>query len=162
MCWDEMQSILRGIRKAALAASSISTNGSTPVSATGTPGGSVTGQKGNRDEQPAPKLLGIKDVAKFGSYPEQQTVVNEDYTRKWLKDLARSDSFTSTSSSSPSVTTYIPLRELADPVRRVPHGFRKKYLFKALVNNSIPLHRANWFVKIVYLNQVWPFTAGQG
>ena len=44
----------------------------------------------------------------------------------------------------------LPLQQLA---RTVPHGLRQSKLFEALINHQIPMPRALWLVKIIYLNR---------
>ena len=44
----------------------------------------------------------------------------------------------------------LPLQQLA---RSVPHGLRQSKLFEALISHQIPMPRALWLVKIIYLNR---------
>ena len=44
----------------------------------------------------------------------------------------------------------LPLQQL---VRSVPHGLRQSKLFEALISHQIPMPRALWLVKIIYLNR---------
>lgn len=44
-----------------------------------------------------------------------------------------------------------PLKQLE---KMVPHGFRQSKLFEALVQHKVPMPRALWLVKIIYLNRV--------
>ena len=44
----------------------------------------------------------------------------------------------------------LPLQQLA---RSVPHGLRQSKLFEALISHQIPMPRAIWLVKIIYLNR---------
>ena len=44
-----------------------------------------------------------------------------------------------------------PLTQLA---KTVPHGLRQSKLFEALIQHSIPMPRAMWLIKIIYLNRI--------
>eukprot|EP00850_Spirogloea_muscicola_P013663 SM000094S24680 [mRNA] locus=s94:135135:145411:+ [translate_table: standard] len=72
-------------------------------------------------------------LLKSGQFPELKTC-GEDFRRKWMEDLAGRKR----------------LRQLAE---HVPHGFRKKLLFEALIRHNVPLLRATWHIRILYLNQ---------
>lgn len=76
-------------------------------------------------------------LGKSGLFPEQRTY-REDSKKKWIEDLSQ---------------PHKGLRSLAE---HVPHGYRKKTLFEALIRHNVPLLRATWFIKITYLNQVRP------
>jgi hypothetical protein len=43
-----------------------------------------------------------------------------------------------------------PLKQLE---KMIPHGFRQSKLFEALIQHEVPLPRALWLVKIIYLNR---------
>ncbi|OAE33233.1 hypothetical protein AXG93_3105s1410 [Marchantia polymorpha subsp. ruderalis] len=73
-------------------------------------------------------------LAKPGIFPEQRTC-GEDFRKKWIEDLSQRKR----------------LRSLAE---HVPHGYRRRSLFEALIKHEVPLIRATWFVKILYLNQI--------
>jgi hypothetical protein len=73
-------------------------------------------------------------LAKPGLYPEQKNC-GEDFRKKWIEDLSQRKR----------------LRALAE---HVPHGYRKRAIFEAVIKHDVPLLRATWFVKIVTLNQV--------
>ncbi|BBN20580.1 hypothetical protein Mp_Vg00710 [Marchantia polymorpha subsp. ruderalis] len=79
-------------------------------------------------------------LAKPGIFPEQRTC-GEDFRKKWIEDLSQRKR----------------LRSLAE---HVPHGYRRRSLFEALIKHEVPLIRATWFVKILYLNQVRPLSIG--
>eukprot|EP00850_Spirogloea_muscicola_P011237 SM000069S20674 [mRNA] locus=s69:95001:105271:+ [translate_table: standard] len=72
-------------------------------------------------------------LLKSGQFPELKTC-GEDFRRKWMEDLAGRKR----------------LRQLAE---HVPHGFRKRLLFEALIRHNVPLLRATWHIRILYLNQ---------
>ncbi|GLJ22177.1 hypothetical protein SUGI_0416630 [Cryptomeria japonica] len=76
-------------------------------------------------------------LTKSGLFPDLRTC-GEDFKRKWIEGLSQ---------------PHKRLRSLAD---HVPHGYRKKALFEALIKHKVPLLRATWFIKITYLNQVRP------
>lgn len=80
-------------------------------------------------------------LGKFGLFPEQRTY-REDSKKKWIEDLSQ---------------PHKGLRSLAE---HVPHGYRKKTLFEALIRHNVPLLRATWFIKITYLSQVRPQSTG--
>ncbi|XP_015899766.4 mediator of RNA polymerase II transcription subunit 12 [Ziziphus jujuba] len=80
-------------------------------------------------------------LTKPGVFPEQRPC-GEDFRKKWIEGLSQQ---------------HKRLRSLAD---LVPHGYRKKALFEVLVRNNVPLLRATWFIKVTYLNQVRPSSAG--
>ncbi|XP_038709264.1 mediator of RNA polymerase II transcription subunit 12-like isoform X2 [Tripterygium wilfordii] len=80
-------------------------------------------------------------LAKPGIFPEQRPC-GEDFRKKWIEGL-----------SQPRKR----LRSLAD---HVPHGYRRRSLFEVLIRNNVPLMRATWFIKVTYLNQVRPGSAG--
>lgn len=82
-------------------------------------------------------------LTKSGLFPELRTC-GEDFKRKWIEGLSQPQKR---------------LRSLAD---HVPHGYRKKALFEALIKHRVPLLRATWFIKITYLNQVRPSEKGLG
>jgi hypothetical protein len=73
-------------------------------------------------------------LAKTGLYPEQKNC-GEDFRNKWIEDLSQRKR----------------LRALAE---HVPHGYRKRTIFEALIKHDVPILRATWFVKIVTLKQV--------
>ncbi|BFI43571.1 hypothetical protein MPTK2_Ug00450 [Marchantia polymorpha subsp. ruderalis] len=77
---------------------------------------------------------------KPGGFPEQRTC-GEDFRKKWIEDLSQRKR----------------LRSLAE---HVPHGYRRRSLFEALIKHEVPFIRATWFVKIMYLNQVRPLSIG--
>lgn len=80
-------------------------------------------------------------LGKSGLFPEQRTY-REDSKKKWIEDLSQ---------------PHKGLRSLAE---HVPHGYRKKTLFEALIRHNVPLLRATWFIKITYLSQVRPPSTG--
>eukprot|EP00899_Mesostigma_viride_P018732 jgi/Mesvir1/26860/Mv26595-RA.1 len=76
------------------------------------------------------------------TFPEQKTC-GEEFRLRWMQDLSQGR----------------PLRQLADPV---PHGFKRRSLLDALATHRVPLLRATWFVRVVYLNQHAPAGGGAG
>ncbi|XP_068640515.1 mediator of RNA polymerase II transcription subunit 12-like isoform X2 [Aristolochia californica] len=80
-------------------------------------------------------------LLKPGIFPEQRPC-SEDFRKKWIESLSQQ---------------HKRLRSLAD---HVPHGYRRKSLFEVLIRHNVPLLRATWFIKITYLNQVRPASAG--
>ncbi|EPS73216.1 hypothetical protein M569_01540, partial [Genlisea aurea] len=71
---------------------------------------------------------------KPGVFPEQKPC-GEEFRKKWIEGLSQS---------------HKRLRSLAD---HVPHGYKKKFLFEVLIRDRVPLLRATWFIKVIYLNQ---------
>ncbi|XP_038681797.1 mediator of RNA polymerase II transcription subunit 12-like [Tripterygium wilfordii] len=80
-------------------------------------------------------------LTKPGIFPEQRPC-SEDFKKKWIEGLSQ---------------PHKRLRSLAD---HVPHGYRRRSLFEVLIRNNVPLIRATWFIKVTYLNQVRPGSAG--
>ncbi|KAL2892223.1 Mediator of RNA polymerase II transcription subunit 12 [Bienertia sinuspersici] len=76
-------------------------------------------------------------LSKPGVFPELKPC-GEDFKRRWIEGLSQ---------------YHKSLRSLAD---HVPHGYRKKSLFEVLIRNNVPLLRATWFIKVIYLNQIRP------
>ncbi|XP_024364387.1 mediator of RNA polymerase II transcription subunit 12 [Physcomitrium patens] len=79
-------------------------------------------------------------LAKSGVFPEHRTC-GEDFRKKWIEDLSQRKR----------------LRALAE---HVPHGYQRRTIFEALIKHDVPLLRATWFIKIIYLNQVKPMSIG--
>ncbi|XP_024382046.1 mediator of RNA polymerase II transcription subunit 12 isoform X2 [Physcomitrium patens] len=79
-------------------------------------------------------------LAKAGVFPEHRTC-GEDFRKKWVEDLSQRKR----------------LRALAE---HVPHGYQRRTIFEALIKHEVPLLRATWFIKIIYLNQVKPMSIG--
>ncbi|GLT79645.1 hypothetical protein SLA2020_511270 [Shorea laevis] len=80
-------------------------------------------------------------VSKPGVFPEQRPC-GEDFQKKWIEGLSQQ---------------HKRLRSLAD---HVPHGYTGTSLFEVIIKNNVPLHRATWFIKVTYLNQVCPGSSG--
>ncbi|GAB2217351.1 hypothetical protein Droror1_Dr00000526 [Drosera rotundifolia] len=80
-------------------------------------------------------------LSKLAIFPEQKPY-SEDFRKRWIEGLSQN---------------HKSLHLLAD---HVPHGFRKKSLFEALIRNNVPLLRATWFIKVTYLNQIRPGVSG--
>ncbi|KAG8663818.1 mediator of RNA polymerase II transcription subunit 12 isoform X2 [Manihot esculenta] len=80
-------------------------------------------------------------LTKPGVYPEQRPC-SEDFKKKWIEGLSQ------------------PHKRLQCLADHVPHGYRRKSLFEVLIRNNVPLPRATWFIKVTYLNQVRPSSAG--
>lgn len=59
-----------------------------------------------------------------------------DIAEKWMKSLATTDE---------------PLHKLASAV---PHGFKDHSLLKILIREKVPLLRASWYIKVIYLNRI--------
>lgn len=79
-------------------------------------------------------------LAKTGVFPEHRTC-GEDFRKKWIEDLSQRKR----------------LRSLAE---HVPLGYQRRTIFEALIKHDVPLLRATWFIKIIYLNQVKPMSIG--
>ncbi|KAI3441791.1 Med12 domain-containing protein [Psidium guajava] len=67
---------------------------------------------------------------------------SEDFRKRWIEGLSQ------------------PHKRLRSLGEHVPHGYRKKSLFEVLIKNNVPILRATWFIKVTYLNQVRPGSAG--
>ncbi|GAB4844487.1 hypothetical protein Ancab_037865 [Ancistrocladus abbreviatus] len=76
-------------------------------------------------------------LSKSGVFPEQKAC-SEDFRRRWIEGLSQ---------------CHKSLHSLAD---HIPDGIRRKSLLDILIKNNVPLLRATWFIKIIYLNQVQP------
>ncbi|KAK3281933.1 hypothetical protein CYMTET_10305 [Cymbomonas tetramitiformis] len=71
-------------------------------------------------------------VTRFGTVPDLRTY-SEEFRHFWLEQLAGEES----------------LHLLAS---HVPSGLRKKALFQALFQYCVPIVRAGWYIKVIYLN----------
>ncbi|GLU00683.1 hypothetical protein SLE2022_180310 [Rubroshorea leprosula] len=80
-------------------------------------------------------------LSKPGVFPEQRPC-GEDFQKKWIEGLSQQ---------------HKRLRSSAD---HVPHGYTGTSLFEVIIKNNVPLHRATWFIKVTYLNQVRPGSSG--
>ncbi|XP_019434667.1 PREDICTED: mediator of RNA polymerase II transcription subunit 12 [Lupinus angustifolius] len=85
--------------------------------------------------------LSGSQLAKPGVFPELRQC-SEDFRKKWIEGLSQS---------------HKRLRSLAD---QVPHGYKRISLLEVLIRNNVPLLRATWFIKVIYLNQVRPGSVG--
>lgn len=68
------------------------------------------------------------------SFPQLHFMEKKEAKEDWMSHLAG--------------TT--PLRQLA---AKVPQGLRKEQLLNMLFNHNVPLSRATWFIRIIFLNQ---------
>nr|KYP56202.1 Putative mediator of RNA polymerase II transcription subunit 12 [Cajanus cajan] len=85
--------------------------------------------------------LSGSQLARSGVFPELRPC-GEDFQKKWIEGLSQQ---------------HKRLRTLAD---HVPHGYKRTSLLEVLIRNNVPLLRATWFIKVTYLNQVRPGSAG--
>ncbi|CAL0308215.1 unnamed protein product [Lupinus luteus] len=85
--------------------------------------------------------LSGSQLAKPGVFPELRPC-SEDFRKRWIEGLSQ---------------PHKRLHSLAD---QVPHGYKKASLLEVLIRNNVPLLRANWFIKVTYLNQVRPGSVG--
>eukprot|EP00741_Cyanophora_paradoxa_P016080 tig00000042_g15522.t2 len=86
-------------------------------------------------------------------FPTQVMQADDSLRKKWISELsypARQDDL------QPGTPSFTPLRELASTV---PHGFKGQTLLDMLVENQVPILRATWYVKVIYLNQYHPSRA---
>ncbi|KAE9605402.1 putative mediator complex, subunit Med12 [Lupinus albus] len=101
--------------------------------------------KSRAQKRKAGQVYGVplsgSQLAKPGIFPELRPC-GEDFRKKWIEGLSQ---------------PHKRLRSLAD---QVPHGYKRTLLLDVLIRNNVPLLRATWFIKVIYLNQVRPGSVG--